>query len=155
MIEVPLQTTLPAMQRMGMIDVDATALVSLGIFLVVIVLLHNLLFKPYLALVHERDRLTVGAQGAATATAERATAVLAEYTDKIEAARREAVALREGLRKDAVAEEARIVGDARAAAESTLGASRGRLAAAVATAEAQVETRAASLAQAIVAKVLS
>ncbi|MCB9507803.1 MAG: ATP synthase F0 subunit B [Myxococcales bacterium] len=155
MIQAPLTTSLPTLTQLGMIDFDRTVFVSAGIFLILIPVLHALLFSPYLAILKERDRLTTGARDAAGATSAEAKRVLAEYEAQLQAARDEAAAAREALRASGEADESRIVGAAREQAERGLAGRRQTLATSVASAEAQIEQRSATLAQAIVAKVLA
>ena len=82
-----LTADLPLLQVMGMIDLDATAIISGGIFVVMLVLLNTLLFQPYLAIVRERDRLTAGAQSSAEDTVAKAEQVLSDYESSMRAAR--------------------------------------------------------------------
>ena len=155
MIAVELTTDLPTLSAMGMVDIDATALVSAGIFVVMMVVLNKLLFQPYLAIVHERAAMTTGAADTAAATSQKADAVLADYQSKLAAARAEASAKRDELRASGAAEESRIVTAAREQAASALAEKRAGLAVQVAKAEQEIEARATELAGAIVGRVLS
>lgn len=153
MNHVDLSAELPMLELMGMIDLDATSIISGVIFLVMLLLLNQLLFKPYLAITHERARLTTGALSSADETVLKADQVLADYEAKMREARAEAVSIREGLRGDATDEQLRILSAARDQAATSLAAHRATLAAQVATAEAQVDVRAAVLSKAIVERV--
>lgn len=143
------------LRTMSMIDLDATAIISAGIFIGMLLLLNALLFQPYLRIVRERARLTTGAASSAEDTLAKATAVAAEYSEKMQAAREEASALRADLRGQGEAEELRIVSAAREQATSKLAARRAAIESELAKAESQVESRAAGLADAIVGKVLA
>jgi F-type H+-transporting ATPase subunit b len=155
MNHVELSDQLPQMSALAMIDVDATSLISAAIFVVMLVLLNQLLFQPYLKLTRERSRLTTGAQASAEETFAEADAVLADYKQRLASARSEAATLRESLRRSGQEEESRIVTTARDRAAAALAAKREALTAQVAEAERQVDERAAALSSAIVQKVLS
>ena len=150
-----LATGLPSLSSAGMVDIDASALISGGIFVVMLLLLNQLLFKPYLAITHERARLTTGAKGSADATLAEAESLLSRYQGQLSEARAEASALREQLRRSGEADETRIVSSARDQAASKLAAKRDELARQVAAAERDTDARASELSQAIVSRVLS
>lgn len=138
-----------------MIDLDATALISGGIFVVMLVLLNQLLFKPYLAIRHERERLTTGAKASADATFAEAESVLATYQSKLTSARAEASALRDQLRRSGESDEQRIVSAARDQASAALAKKRQALESQVSAAEKEIDARAAVLSKVIVERVLS
>lgn len=155
MIHAPLTAALPKLSAASMVDLDATLLISGAIFVVMMVLLNQLLFKPYLAITQERARLTTGAKDSADATLAEAETMLAEYDEKLHAARVEASEIRDGLRKSGEADEQRIVSSARDQAASKLAAKREALQSQIEKAEREIDTRAAELSQAIVGRVLS
>ena len=56
----------------GLVDLDATFLIQLGIFLVLMVAMKLLVFDPFLGLATARDEATRGAKARAVAARERA-----------------------------------------------------------------------------------
>lgn len=155
MIHAPLTAALPTLQAASMVDLDASALISGGIFIVMMLLLNQLLFKPYLAITHERARLTTGAKDTADATFAQADELMIEYEKQLGAARSEASALRDDLRRNGESDEQRIVSSAREQASAQLAQKREALQKQIVDAEKQIDARAAELSQAIVGRVLS
>lgn len=151
----PIETELPALQAMSLVDVDATMFVSAGIFLVFYLAMKVLLFDPYLEIVRKRRALTGGARDDADALAAEAAAVAAEYEQRLSDAREAAAAARDELRSSGRADEARIVGAAREQASSHLETRRAALARDVEAAEKQVDERAKALSVAIVERMAS
>ena len=96
-------------------DVDRTMLVQSCIFILLIVVLSPLLFKPLLRLLEERDRRTEGARHEAREMQDRAENLLQRYQAKLEDVRRIAAQERERLRTETLQLESKIVGEARAA----------------------------------------
>lgn len=151
----PTLHTLPPVHASGIVDFDATVFVSAVFFLVFYFAMKTLLFDPYLKIVRERQQLTGGAQDEAKEFRDRADAVVSEYEEKLGAARDEAAKIREDLRENGRSDEQRIVGAAREQAAGQLATRRERLAAEVAEAEAQIDTRARTLSSAIVDRVVA
>ena len=96
-------------------DVDRTMFVQAGIFVMLIVVLSPLLFKPLLRLLEERERRTEGARQEARAMQDKAENLLLRYQTKLEEVRRTASHERERLRNETLQLESRIVGEARTA----------------------------------------
>jgi len=96
-------------------DVDRTMLFQSAIFVMLIVVLSPLLFKPVLRLFEERERRTEGARSDARVMQEKAEALLAKYQAKLEEVRRIATQERERLRTETLQLESKILGEARAA----------------------------------------
>jgi F-type H+-transporting ATPase subunit b len=142
--------TTPLLTMGGGIDVDATALISGVIFVALMLVLHQILFKPYLAIIEKRESMTDGAGAEATAAEQQATARLAEYNAGIETARTDATRVRDELRAKGKADEEAILASARAEAAEFAARAREALEAQAASAGAQVEAQARLLASAIV-----
>jgi F-type H+-transporting ATPase subunit b len=96
-------------------DVDRTMLFQSAIFVMLIVVLSPLLFKPVLRLFEERERRTEGARFDARLLQDKAETLLGQYQAKVEEVRRVAAQEREHLRTEALQLESKIIGEARAA----------------------------------------
>jgi len=96
-------------------DVDRTMLFQSAIFVLLIVVLSPLLFKPVLRLFEERERRTEGARLDARVMQDRAEELLVQYQTKLEEVRRVSAHERERLRTETLQLESRILGEARAA----------------------------------------
>jgi F-type H+-transporting ATPase subunit b len=96
-------------------DIDRTMLVQSGIFIMLILVLSPLLFKPVLRLLEERERRTEGARAEARNMQDRAENLLQRYQAKLEDVRRVAAEERERLRSESLRLESTILDDARAA----------------------------------------
>ena len=96
-------------------DVDRTMLFQSAIFVLLIVVLSPLLFKPVLRLFEERERRTEGARFDARVMQDKAEELLEQYQTKLEEVRRVSAHERERLRTETLQLESRILGEARAA----------------------------------------
>jgi F-type H+-transporting ATPase subunit b len=84
----------------GLIDLDATFVVQLVLFLVLIIALKILLFDPYLALSDKREEATDGARRLAEKAQADAEVAGAEIEKRLSATRAEGVRLRNELRTE-------------------------------------------------------
>jgi F-type H+-transporting ATPase subunit b len=86
----------------SMVDIDATILIQLGVFLFMLVVLRSLLFKPVVRLIEARREATEGALEAVKTLEEEAE----QLTEKVE---RELMAVRAsfGAERDRIVEQAR------------------------------------------------
>ena len=150
-----LNVELSRVGAMQMVDVDGTAAVSGAVFIIVALMLNALLIQPYLRIVRERAALTTGAQDSADGTVRRAEELMADYEEKLSAARSEASTIRDSLRSEGQADETRIVSAAREQAMASLSGKREALERDVAAATSELDERSTALSQAIVARVLS
>jgi F-type H+-transporting ATPase subunit b len=142
----------PLLTMGGGIDVDATAVISGLIFLALMIVLQQLLFKPYLRIVDQRESMTEGAGAEATAAEEQAASKDAEYTRGLEAARVEASKIREELRSGGKTQEETIIAAARTEAAAFAARAKQSLDAQATAAAVQVEGQAKLLAAAIVSR---
>lgn len=134
------------------IDLDATAIVSAVIFLVLMVLLNTLLFQPYLRLVEKREQMTAGAQGSAGDQETQAKELEAKFRAELASARAESQSLRDGLRAEGKAEAERIIAEARAESQARRVEARDELDRALVAANAEIDARASELAKVIAAR---
>lgn len=88
---------------------DWTALVQLVIFLVLVVLLSRLLFKPILKLLEKRDDLIHGGKRQADQFTAKAKELMGQYEQGLAEARRRALAERERLKAEALSIEAEML----------------------------------------------
>jgi len=92
---------------------DHTLLIQLGLFFACWATLHYLVFKPYLALQHERHQKTVGLKEKAAQDRERATQLQSEYEAFMKAERKKISAWTDEERKKISEEEHHIIQEAR------------------------------------------
>jgi F-type H+-transporting ATPase subunit b len=154
MTTMELAARLPEYSRSGMIDLDATMLVVLIGFILLMVALKALLFDPYLEIVAQRRAKTEGAAGAATDIAIRSRELTERLQSELSAARDAAVAERESLRENAKAEETKILAAAKAAAQAVIDARAKQVRSDVENAETELETQAAALASVMAQRIM-
>jgi F-type H+-transporting ATPase subunit b len=90
-----------------LLSADYTLLIVWAIFIVLIFLLNEILFKPINKVLDDRERLTVGAVNEAKSAIASYGKQLANYEEKIRVVRGENYKMLEGQRKDALAERSR------------------------------------------------
>jgi len=95
------------------IDLDNTVLVQFGLFLLMMIILHYLLFKPYLRARLEREDRIDGERKRARDMEEAAKSKISDFEGKLEKAKQAGVGLRETARKDAATREKQILDSAR------------------------------------------
>lgn len=135
-------------------DVDRTFLFQAAIFVVLIVVLSPLLFKPVLRLFEERERRTEGARFDARVMQDKAEKLLEKYQAKLEEVRRVAAHERERLRTETLQLESKILGDARAATAKFVEEGRARIERETAKIRAEMGTQRQAIARDISSKVL-
>lgn len=99
-----------------MIDLDYTILIQLGIFLVLYLALNSLLFRPYLRLFEERERLVVGMKAGAAALEKEFQEKSAAFDRAVREATASAAAAMEKIKGEGQAAQRDILGRARAGA---------------------------------------
>lgn len=139
---------------MSIIPDPILALLQVLPFLVLMLGMHLILFKPMLAYLSEREHATTGARKQAHALAERAEAKLQEYEAALAAARAEVAEFRTARRAEAQASYNSKVTAARSEADKRLGAAMGTIQNEARTARSQIGAHARSLAQAAASQVL-
>lgn len=150
------QTTLVAVASGGqpLIDIDLTAVVQFGLFVIIYLVANKLLFQPYLQL---RERRKAGIEGA-RAEAERMTAEadakLAEYNKQLAAARDRAGEEGRKVRAEAAAHEKEVTDKARAAAQKAIDQAQAKMRAETEAARAQLMPQADALARTMASKLL-
>jgi F-type H+-transporting ATPase subunit b len=136
------------------VDVDGTLLIQGGLFLVMVVALDGLLFKPWLAVQERRRESTRGALETAERLQAEAQARAEEYERRLRAAREQAQDVRSAARKEGQAEQAGRLAAARDAARHDIEAARAKTAGEAERARSALAGRVDELAREIVAKIL-
>ncbi len=135
-------------------DVDRTFVFQAAIFVLLIVVLSPLLFKPVLRLFEERERRTEGARFDARVMQDKAEALLEKYQTKLEEVRRVAAHERERLRTETLQLESKIIAEARAATAKFVQEGRAHIERETAKIRTDVATQRETIAREISSKVL-
>src|SRR5437763_8931824 len=88
-----------------LIDVDGTLLVQFGLFLIMLLVLSRLVFKPYLKLRDEREKSIGGAKHEAKDMEAKARAMVADYDARMTRAKQRGGEERAKVRAEAAAHE--------------------------------------------------
>jgi F-type H+-transporting ATPase subunit b len=96
-----------------MISLDYSIIVQIVSFLLFWFLLNRILFRPFLALLDERERRTEGARAETASLVEEAERLRAEYESGIAKAREEGGAVKEAILADARRARDRLLAQAR------------------------------------------
>ncbi len=150
------QTTLVTIASGGhpLIDIDLTAVVQFGLFVIVYLVGNKFVFQPYLQL---RERRKAGIEGA-RAEAERMTAQadakLADYNKQLAAARDRAGEEARKVRTEAAAHEKDVTEKARASAQKAIDEAQAKMRSEAEAARTQLMPQADALARSIASKLL-
>ena len=149
----PLQISLIQMSGVT-IDVDLSFPIQIGIMLVLMVVLKQLIFDPYLKSVESRDAKTDAARQDAQRIKARAEALSARYQEGIAAAKTQALADRQELRVSGLQHRERQVGDARTASTALIDETHQSVEEAWQAAHAELDRHAQEISRQVVEKVL-
>ena len=136
------------------VDMDASLVVQIGIFLLLLVILKPILFDPMLKLFEEREKRIQGTWREATKEDERSAKALAKYEGILAKAREAGGAERDQLRAQGQKKEAEILNLVRAQTATTVEEGRKNIAEEAKTARTALETEANVLGSAIASRVL-
>jgi F-type H+-transporting ATPase subunit b len=139
---------------MGLVDLDPTAFINLGLFVALIFILNALLFQPYIRVTRERQRLSGGVASDAQEARAKAASLEAEFDRGLAAARAEAAQLRAELVGAAQSREAERLEAARQKAAVQLAERRERIELDASAADAQIQARSRELASLISQRLL-
>ncbi|MGD2064228.1 MAG: ATP synthase F0 subunit B [Nitrospirota bacterium] len=103
-----------------MIDLDVTVLIQIANFLVLIVILNRVLYRPLLRVLEERRRRTEGTLAQVETVEEQGDELLASYEADIAVAHSEARSLVQEQAGQAAAEAEQIVSEAKSRSEAEL-----------------------------------
>ena len=144
----------PQAAEQQLLDIDGTVFVMLGIFLVLLLVLWQLLWKPYLRSRDERVTRTDGARERASQLQAQTASRLQSIENGLNEARRAGEAEAAKLRQEAQAKERQITTEAQEAARKMMAEARVALDAAVATEKVALQEQASQLARDIAEKAL-
>jgi F-type H+-transporting ATPase subunit b len=147
-------TVVPKAAEPILLDLDSTVFVMLGLFLLLLLILWQFLWKPYLRVHDERVARVEGARQEAAKLDSEAVTRLAGIDSALTEARRSGNAEIAKLRLAAQAQEQKIVAEAQAAGRKMLAESRAKLEATVAAERANLKAHTTSLAREIAEKTL-
>src|SRR4051812_40823678 len=136
------------------VDLDASLVVQIGLFILLLVILKPLLFDPMLKLFEERERKIEGTRREATKEDERSAKALAKYEGVLAKAREAGNLERDQLRAEGQKREAEILALVRAQTAATLEEGRKSIANEAKAARSALDTEATVLGQAIAGRVL-
>lgn len=136
------------------VDLDASLLVQLGFFLVLLFVLKPLLFDPMMRLFEEREKRIEGTRHQATKEDERSAKALAKYEAVLAKAREEGARERDALRAEGQKREAELMARVRAEVAATLESGRGEISKEATAARQQLSGDARSLGRDMAARVL-
>ena len=103
-----------------MISLDISILYQIVIFVVLWLLLSKVLFRPYLSLLDERERKTIGTRHDTGQLEHEGARLRAEYEEKITQARRAGIAAKDAIIRDGQQEREGLLQQAREEAARTL-----------------------------------
>ncbi|HEY7713120.1 MAG TPA: ATP synthase F0 subunit B [Candidatus Binatia bacterium] len=137
-----------------MISLDISILYQVVLFVVLLLLLNKIFFRPYLQLLEEREQRTSGAQHDSTDLEQEAARLRAQYEEKIVQARVAGNAAKEEILRSAQLARDKVLAEAREEAAQILGRVRQELAAALERERQVAVAEAAALAAEMAGKAL-
>ena len=150
------QTTLVTVASGGqpLIDIDLTAVVQFGLFIVIYLVANKLLFQLYLQLRERRKAGIEGAREEAERMTAQADAKLADYQKQLAVARDRAGEEGRKVRAEAAAHEKDVTDKARAATQKAIDEAQSKMRAETEAARAQLMPQADALAKSMASKLL-
>jgi len=136
------------------VDLDASLLIHLGLFLVLLLVLKPTLFDPMMKLFEEREKRIEGTRHQATKEDERSAKALAKYETLLAKARDEGGRERDTLRAEGQKREADLMNVVRAEVTQTLDTGRAEIGKEAQAARQQLRTDARALGRDMAASVL-
>lgn len=137
-----------------MIEINWTIAVQFVNFVVLLLALNFILFRPIRAILAERKALVDGGHARARELKEQIEEKMARYQEQLQQAKLQGAQEKAQLRAQAAAQEATILGAARDAATARIHAIKERVAAEAAAAEAELKKQSVALAGQVATKVL-
>lgn len=136
------------------VDLDASLVVQIGIFILLLVILKPLLFDPMLKLFEEREKKIEGTRREATKEDERSAKALAKYEGILSKAREAGNLERDQLRTEGQKKEAEILALVRGQTTATVENGRKAIADEAKNARTALENESRALGSAIASRVL-
>ncbi|HWE30890.1 MAG TPA: ATP synthase F0 subunit B [Polyangia bacterium] len=137
-----------------LIDLDGTVFVQFALFVIMLIVLSRVLFRPYLQMRAARHKGIEGAREEAATMQERARQTNADYDAKLTKARLRGAEERARLRGEGAIYERQVLGAARDESQKVLDAARGKIGADAGTARDKLAAESTALARQIVKKIL-
>ncbi len=137
-----------------LIDIDLTAVVQFGLFVIIYLVANKLLFQPYLQLRERRKAGIEGAREEAERMTAQADAKLADYQKQLAVARDRAGEEGRKVRAEANAHEKEVTDKARATAQKAIDDAQAKMRSETQAARAQLMPQADALAKAMASKLL-
>ncbi len=137
-----------------MINLDSSIIPAIIIFLLLIAVLNQLLFKPLTSIQTERENRTTGLMNLARNKLDRQLDMFNEYQTSVKNARMEGYRQQEKLRAEAAKKRAEVLAQARTAAEQMMRDSRESIRAQVETAKQQLTLEEEEMARGIATTIL-
>ena len=131
-----------------------TVIIHLVFFLVMVLILNRLLFKPMLQVMDKRKSRVEGNQQDAEAMNARTETLVKDYHQKMEEAKKKISQEKEGLRKVALAEEDKIIKAARVRAGDAIAELRERIAVEFREAQGRLKKDSEQLGREVAARLL-
>ena len=138
-----------------MISIDWTIIATGVVFLLTLLALNGILFKPLLRVMDERDSLTSGALGKAKENQSAISALVDSYSESIKAAKQKGYESIDSVRKAAIARRMEMIAEAREGATAEMHKVRGRVREEVELARKELQSEVESIADSIKAKILN
>ena len=142
------------LQRAGVVDLDASVLFMLALYLVFFVLMNKILLTPLREVFDKRHSLTGGAREEAERAVQDAETKIAEYKKKVGEARREAMAKAKEIKAEGQSAEREMLEGVRAEVEAEVQKGLTDLEAQKQAAEAELEANAQETGNRIAAVIL-
>jgi F-type H+-transporting ATPase subunit b len=149
-----LSAAAPESHEPQLIDLDGTVFVQFGLFLLLMLILRQLLWKPYLKVLGERTTRVEGYKQEAVRLDAEAAARLAKAEAALAEARRQGAGERVEARAAAHQREQELLATANAAAQKTLADARARVSAMLASERAKLQQTAAEIGTQAARKIL-
>ena len=137
-----------------MIDIDITLLWQIANFIVLLIVLNFILFKPIRQVMQEREQGISSAFGDAKAAQERMQSIMEQYNASLAEAKQKAVTTYNAMYQQGLDAQRDMIAAERAKAGDMLDKARGEIAALSTTARADLKNEAERLSQDITAKLL-
>lgn len=137
-----------------LIDIDLTAVVQFGLFVLIYLVANKLLFQPYLKLRERRKAGIEGAREEAERMTAQADAKLADYQKQLAVARDRAGEEGRKVRAEAAAHEKEVTDKARASAQKAIDEAQTKMRSETEAARVQLMPQAEALAKSMASKLL-
>lgn len=138
----------------AVVDLDSSIVVQLAVFLLFFYLFNKILIQPMLSVFERRHSLTDGAREEARVSVKEAEAKIAEYEERIAAARRSALEESKSIRAAASQKERELIDAQKATSQATVEKGLAGIQQVYEAASAQLEEEAKKTAEHIVERIV-